>query len=231
MRSTYIVHEVCHHQGPRWTVDQHGLFQPETFDEQFIYNAEKSWFWRRANHAINPKVDALERNVSARLMDTYQQRAFTILTSDATRQAFDLATEPPSLRDAYGRNIYGQSVLLARRLIEAGTRMVTLKWAPDANATWDTHGANFVKLKRELLPQLDAGLSTLLSDLDARATRPADHVLQSARRPARHRIARSTGAADPPDGTGARHPGIDLLIGKGQFGDSLAARGHGVRTL
>ncbi|TMQ32006.1 MAG: DUF1501 domain-containing protein [Planctomycetota bacterium] len=117
---------------------------------------------------LNPKVDALERNVSARLMDTYQQRAFTILTSDATRQAFDLAKEPPSLRDAYGRNIYGQSVVLARRLIEAGTRMVTLKWAPDANATWDTHGANFVKLKRELLPQLDAGLSTLLSDLDAR---------------------------------------------------------------
>ena len=69
------------------------------------------------------------------------------------------------MRDRYGRNIYGQSVLLARRLIEAGTRMVTLKWAPDANATWDTHGQNFAKLKGELLPQLDAALGSLLTDL------------------------------------------------------------------
>jgi hypothetical protein len=104
----------------------------------------------------------------ARLMDVSQQKAFSLLHSEATRQAFDLSVETPALRDAYGRNIYGQSVLLARRLIEAGTRMVTLKWAPDANATWDTHGQNFAKLKKELLPQLDAGLSTLLADLHAR---------------------------------------------------------------
>ena len=61
-----------------------------------------------------------------------------------------------AVRDAYGRNIYGQSVLLARRLIEAGTRVACISWAPDANATWDTHGNNFAKLKNELLPQLDA---------------------------------------------------------------------------
>jgi Protein of unknown function (DUF1501) len=111
------------------------------------------------------KLDGLPRSGPARLLDTYQQRAFALLTSDATRRAFDLSKEPPALRDAYGRNIYGQSILLARRLVEAGTRMVTLKWAPDANATWDTHGQNFVKLKNELLPQLNAGLATLLDDL------------------------------------------------------------------
>ena len=72
------------------------------------------------------------------------------------------------MRDRYGRNIYGQSVLLARRLIEAGTRVVALSWAPDANATWDTHGNNFAKLKNELLPALDAAVSSLLGDLDAR---------------------------------------------------------------
>src|SRR5437660_10272303 len=56
LRATYIVHEVGHHQGPCWTVDQDGLFQPETFDEQFIHHAKKSWLRRRTNHAINPKV-------------------------------------------------------------------------------------------------------------------------------------------------------------------------------
>jgi hypothetical protein len=117
---------------------------------------------------LNHRLAAFERSDGARLLDTYQRKAFTLLHSSATRQAFDLAKEPPALRDAYGRNIYGQSVLLARRLVEAGTRMVTLKWAPDANATWDTHGNNFPKLKNELLPQLDASLSTLLQDLRGR---------------------------------------------------------------
>ena len=72
------------------------------------------------------------------------------------------------MRDSYGRNIYGQSVLLARRLIEAGTRMVTISWAPDANATWDTHGANFKKLKNTLLPQFDAACGSLVGDLAER---------------------------------------------------------------
>ncbi len=59
-------------------------------------------------------------------------------------------------------------MLLARRLIEAGTRVACISWAPDANATWDTHGGNFDKLKTQLLPQLDAALSALLDDLLAR---------------------------------------------------------------
>ncbi len=98
-------------------------------------------------------------------MTGFQARAFDLLTSPATQRAFDLRREPAAVRDAYGRNIYGQSVLLARRLIEAGSRVACIPWAPDANATWDTHGNNFVKLKNELLPQLDAALSSLLKDL------------------------------------------------------------------
>jgi hypothetical protein len=122
-------------------------------------------------HQVNGRLDALQRNDVARTMDDYQQRAFALLTSDTTRRAFDLSREPPLLRDRYGRNIYGQSCLLARRLVEAGTRMVVIRWAPDCNATWDTHGtiANqppaFKVLKETLLPQLDAGLGTLLDDL------------------------------------------------------------------
>ena len=101
-------------------------------------------------------------------MDEFQARAFDLLTSRATQRAFQLHREPSSLRDRYGRNIYGQSVLLSRRLLEAGTRVVALSWAPDANATWDTHGNNFTKLKNELLPALDKAVGSLLGDLAAR---------------------------------------------------------------
>jgi hypothetical protein len=101
-------------------------------------------------------------------MGAFQQKAFGLLTSAGTRRAFELHREPPAVRDAYGRNVYGQSVLLARRLIEAGTRVACISWAPDANATWDTHAGNFVKLKGELLPQLDAAVASLLGDLASR---------------------------------------------------------------
>jgi hypothetical protein len=98
-------------------------------------------------------------------MEGFQERAYRLLNSAATQRAFQLTQEPAPVRDAYGRNIYGQSVLLARRLIEAGTRVVSIAWAPDANATWDTHGGNFKRLKEELLPQLDMAVSSLLDDL------------------------------------------------------------------
>jgi hypothetical protein len=98
-------------------------------------------------------------------MDAFQTKAFDLLTAPETRNALQIDRESPKTRDAYGRNIYGQSVLLARRLIEAGTRVVCISWAPDANATWDTHGQNFQKLKNELLPQYDMAVSSLLTDL------------------------------------------------------------------
>ena len=101
-------------------------------------------------------------------LEQLQARACDLLTSATAQRAFRLEQEPAKVRDAYGRNIYGQSLLLARRLIEAGTRLACISWAPDANATWDTHGDNFNKLKNQLLPQFDAGFPTLLADLHAR---------------------------------------------------------------
>ncbi|MBX3444019.1 MAG: DUF1501 domain-containing protein [Planctomyces sp.] len=98
-------------------------------------------------------------------MTAMQARAMDLLTSENTQTALRLDAETSENRDRYGRNIYGQSVLLARRLIEAGTRLVTISWAPDANATWDTHGSNFQSLKNTLLPQLDAACSSLVEDL------------------------------------------------------------------
>ncbi len=80
--------------------------------------------------------ERLERSVDARVggnsgttMSAFQSRAIDLLTSPETQQAFQIDREPDRVRDAYGRNIYGQSVLLARRLIEVGTRAVTVSWA------------------------------------------------------------------------------------------------------
>src|SRR5262245_55663005 len=101
-------------------------------------------------------------------VDGVRAKAYDLLTSKAMREAVRIDREPAKVRDAYGRNIYGQSVLLSRRLIEAGTRVACVSWAPDANATWDTHGNNFKKLKGELLPHLDAAFSTLIDDLSDR---------------------------------------------------------------
>jgi hypothetical protein len=116
----------------------------------------------------------LDQIVSQRLrlgeehFDEVRHQAYSVLTSPALREALRIDREPDKVRDSYGRNIYGQSILLARRLIEAGSRLVCVSWAPDANATWDTHGSNFVKLKKDLLPAFDAAASSLLEDLASR---------------------------------------------------------------
>ncbi len=101
-------------------------------------------------------------------MTRMQSRALDLLTSEQTQRAFRLTEESDATRESYGRNIYGQSTLLARRLLEAGTRIVTISWAPDANATWDTHSNNFKTLKSTLLPQFDSACSSLIADLAER---------------------------------------------------------------
>jgi uncharacterized protein DUF1501 len=114
---------------------------------------------------LSDQLAATRRGARSDDIDGVRARAFDLLASRAMREAVRIDREPVKVRDAYGRNIYGQSVLLSRRLIEAGTRVACVSWAPDANATWDTHGGNFTKLKKELLPQLDAAFSMLLDDL------------------------------------------------------------------
>ncbi len=104
-------------------------------------------------------------------MDRYQKRAFNLLTSDATRRAFNIEVESSRLRERYGRHKYGQSLLLARRLVEAGVRLVTVYWGGRVNNPvphWDTHFNNNRRLKEELLPPFDQCFSAFLEDLDAR---------------------------------------------------------------
>jgi uncharacterized protein (DUF1501 family) len=105
-----------------------------------------------------------EKAAAAKGLAEYQARAVDLLTSPKTRAAFDIATEPPATRDRYGRNTYGQSVLLARRLVEAGVRFVTVYYSPGISG-WDTHKDNFKILKDSRLPHTDAALSALLDDL------------------------------------------------------------------
>ena len=102
-------------------------------------------------------------NSSAQTVSVFQQKAFDLMTSPEAKKAFDIHAEGEKLRDAYGRNTLGQSCLMARRLVEAGVRCVTID-----HSNWDTHNANFSTLKRQLLPWLDSGLSTLLRDLSER---------------------------------------------------------------
>jgi Protein of unknown function (DUF1501) len=119
-------------------------------------------------HLLDDIADGTHGDAAARELAGLQARALDLLNSPVAQKAFQLEHEPDRVRESYGRNIYGQSTLLARRLIEAGTRVACVSWAPDANATWDTHGNNFAKLKGELLPQFDAALSSLLTDLSDR---------------------------------------------------------------
>jgi hypothetical protein len=105
-------------------------------------------------------------------MDAYYQSAASMLTSEKVRIAFDLGRENDSLRDRYGNNFFGQSCLMARRLVEAGTRFVQIKWydGPAWDA-WDVHGADLGGMERmehHLCPRLDQGLSALLDDLEDR---------------------------------------------------------------
>jgi hypothetical protein len=102
-------------------------------------------------------------NAPAKTVGTFQRKAFELMTSPAAKKAFDIHSEPEKLRDRYGRNTLGQSCLMARRLVEAGVRAVTID-----HSNWDTHDANFTTLKRQLLPWLDSGLSALLADLHDR---------------------------------------------------------------
>ncbi|HMF12378.1 MAG TPA: DUF1501 domain-containing protein, partial [Gemmataceae bacterium] len=98
-------------------------------------------------------------------------KALDLVVSGRARDAFDLSKERKDLREKYGMNTFGQSCLLARRLIEAGTRVVEVNWPKVANSdnhSWDVHVGLTKRMKEQSGPMLDAGLSSLISDLDER---------------------------------------------------------------
>ncbi len=123
--------------------------------------------------SVNDAMPDMEKAVEKYALDAYYQKAFDLVSSGRARDAFDLTREADALRDRYGRHTFGQGCLLARRLVEAGTRVVQMNWPAVANGdpnvdAWDTHAANFGPLRNLHCPKLDSGLSTLLDDLDQR---------------------------------------------------------------
>jgi hypothetical protein len=100
--------------------------------------------------------------------DGFQTRALDTMVSAEARGAFQLEREDPRIRDRYGRHIHGQCLLLARRLVEAGVSLVTVNWHNDGRNFWDTHAANFARLKTDLMPPADCGFAALLDDLESR---------------------------------------------------------------
>ncbi len=108
----------------------------------------------------------LEATSGMRNLDDFTRRAYELLASPASRDAFDLAKEPDKIRASYGPTPFAQNCLLARRLVEAGVPLVTVY--SFGNRDWDTHSGNFPALKNTLLPTTDQGVSALLDDLDGR---------------------------------------------------------------
>lgn len=122
--------------------------------------------------SLDRQVRSLEAQAELRAMERHYERAFSLLASPEVARAFDISQEPLRLRQRYGMNIHGQSVLQARRLVEAGVPVVTVFWPNDGitnvSVYWDTHSRNFIDLRTRLCPVTDQAFSALLDDLQAR---------------------------------------------------------------
>lgn len=110
----------------------------------------------------------LDRAAEVNAYDGFQQRAFNLLSSAATRKAFDLAAETSVTRERYGLTQFGQCCLLARRLAEAGVPMINVHYCQTPAGSWDTHSDHFRQMKQSLCPTFDRAFSALVSDLDER---------------------------------------------------------------
>jgi hypothetical protein len=132
---------------------------------------------RQVMRLVDQQSELLEISGAAQGIDKFFDKALTMLTLPKVKKAFDLASEPASVRDRYGRTTYGQGCLLARRLVEAGARFVNVYFAPNIGGQantggWDTHGFNdkpmYPILKNYLIPITDQAVPTLIEDLHDR---------------------------------------------------------------
>lgn len=114
---------------------------------------------------VNRQQKQFAELAEGRRLSDQQNLAFSVLTSGKVARAFELDREPAAVRDRYGRHAFGQSLLLARRLVQAGVSVVQANMGRVQN--WDTHSSNFSRLKDRLLPPLDQGVAALLDDLEA----------------------------------------------------------------
>ena len=167
-------------QGPGFLGSAYGPFQvlrdpntPEFRVEQLelpenvsLERLEKRWSLLRK--LGNPEGD-FAKMTGAKSVEENYERAVGLLRSETLRHSFDISQEDPRARDRYGRNKHGQSVLLARRLVETGVRFVNVNNRQfNGSRNWDTHFKNFGPLKDSLLPPADQAFSALIEDLETR---------------------------------------------------------------
>ncbi|WP_442510109.1 DUF1501 domain-containing protein [Novipirellula sp. SH528] len=125
----------------------------------------------RLRDLLNAQMPQINEAVESFELDQYYDQALSLIVSGRARDAFNLSAESNEIRDAYGRNTFGQSCLLARRLVEAGTRVVEVIWPKVANSdnhSWDHHTGLSKRMKDQSAPMLDSALSTLITDMDTR---------------------------------------------------------------
>jgi hypothetical protein len=159
----------------------------------------------------------VERGGAIETWDRLSQHAYDLVSSGKARAAFDLSKEPDAVRERYGRQSWGQTVLLARRLIEAGVRLVHVNWTREAgdsavdNPMWDTHAQNGDRLQDFLCPQFDVGFTALIEDLAERGLLSETLVVAI--------------------GEFGRTPRINQLAGRDHWGSvfSFALAGAGIR--
>jgi hypothetical protein len=185
--------------------------------------------WRRRLDAHRPEQ-----------MDGYTARALDVIRSSRVRDAFDLGREPAKVRDAYGKSPGTQPFLLARRLVEAGARVVTLcgGWvndgagdSPSNLSNWDTHEDNFNRLRVQA-PHLDRAMYALLTDLGQRGLDRDVVVVAAGEMGRAPRIGKSTGATNSPTGRDHWETGFALVAGGGAATGRVVGEtdGHGERA-
>ncbi|HSG69887.1 MAG TPA: DUF1501 domain-containing protein, partial [Planctomycetaceae bacterium] len=168
-----------HGQTPGFLGDKHASFAvdqkllPKDVEIEAIQPADQITSVRlSARQNLLQQFDAQRRLIDqsghALSLDAYYTRAFDLLVSDETRKAFDLSSEPATLRERYGNTEFGQRCLLARRLAEAGVPMVNVSYCHTPSGSWDTHSQNFKQMKQSLAPTLDTAFRALIDDLDER---------------------------------------------------------------
>lgn len=125
----------------------------------------------RLRTMLDSRMEAINKAVENQNLDEYYERALNLIVSGRAREAFNLKAESAATRERYGQTTFGQSCLLARRLVEAGTRVVEVVWPKVANSdnhSWDQHVGLTKRMKDQSGPMFDNGFSALLEDLDQR---------------------------------------------------------------
>jgi hypothetical protein len=201
---------ICDPSGPEFKLE--GLSLPPDLPPLRLSGRE------RLLSQLDRHLAAIEDSGALKDYDTHRQNVFGLLRGGKAHEAFDISREPRKVRERYGRGKWGQCVLLARRLIEAGARLVHVNWPREGgdsavdNPMWDTHAQNADRVQDVLCPQLDISLTALVNDLHERGLLSETLVVAI--------------------GEFGRTPRINAAAGRDHWGHvfSFAMAGAGIRT-